>query len=53
MDSTLRGALRVAVLDWAATRGATTLLVTHDAVEATLAGSIQLRVDGGVVRITN
>lgn len=47
MDSSLRAAVRRAVLDWASARGMTTLLVTHDASEAALDGSIQLRLDRG------
>jgi ABC-type sugar transport system ATPase subunit len=50
MDITLRGEIRAMVLKWAAERGTTTLLVTHDAAEATLNGSVQLRVERGVVR---
>lgn len=49
MDSTLRTGIRAAVLAWATAHGMTTLLVTHDAGEATLDGSVQLRVDRGVV----
>lgn len=50
MDIALRGEIRAIVLNWAAERGATTLLVTHDAAEAALNGSVQLRVERGVVR---
>ncbi len=52
MDSTLRNHVRESVLSWAASHGTTTLLVTHDATEATLAGSVQLRVERGQVRVT-
>lgn len=51
MDSALRSDIRSAVLAWAAARGATTLLVTHDASEAVLAGSVQLRMNGGVLTV--
>jgi molybdate/tungstate transport system ATP-binding protein len=50
MDIALRDETRAMVLNWAAERGVTTLLVTHDAAEAALNGSVQLRVEGGVVR---
>ncbi len=53
MDTALRAVTRATTLAWAAAQGATTLLVTHDAAEATLDGSVQLRVDGGTVRITS
>lgn len=49
MDSVLRHEVRTTVLSWAAARGITTLLVTHDASEAELLGSVQLRIDGGVL----
>jgi len=49
MDSTLRAAVRATVLQWAASRGVTTMLVTHDLHEAALDGSLQLRVQDGVV----
>ncbi len=49
MDSALRTGIRSFVLAWAAAHGMTTLLVTHDAGEATLSGSVQLRMDRGVV----
>ena len=49
MDSALRTGIRASVLAWAATRAMTTLLVTHDAGEAMLDGSVQLRVDRGIV----
>ncbi len=49
MDSTLRAGIRVSVLAWAATHGMTTLLVTHDTSEATLDGSIQLRLERGIL----
>lgn len=51
MDSSLRAATRAIVLTWAAGRGATTLLVTHDIAEATREGSVQLRVEQGMVRV--
>lgn len=49
MDSSLRVTWRSAVLAWAKSRGVTTLLVTHDAEEAALAGAIGLRITSGVV----
>ena len=49
MDSTLRATIRSVVLEWAATHGMTTMLVTHDPSEALLTGVTQLRVEGGVV----
>jgi ABC-type sulfate/molybdate transport systems ATPase subunit len=49
MDSALRQQMRTTVLSWAAARNMTTLLVTHDVSEATLTGSVQLRLDGGVL----
>lgn len=49
MDSALRGDIRATVLAWAAAHDMTTLLVTHDAAEAMLPGSVQLRVERGVV----
>ena len=49
MDGALRTAVRASVLAWAATHGMTTLLVTHDAGEAALPGSLQLRVHRGAV----
>lgn len=49
MDSALRGDIRAAVLSWAAAQEMTTLLVTHDAAEASLPGSVQLRVERGIV----
>ncbi|MBC7844560.1 MAG: ATP-binding cassette domain-containing protein [Gemmatimonadaceae bacterium] len=52
MDSALRSDIRTAVLAWAAARGATTLLVTHDASEAARAGSVQLRMHAGVLSVT-
>ena len=52
MDTSLRAVTRATILAWAAAQGATTLMVTHDAAEATLDGSVQLRVDDGTVRIT-
>ena len=51
MDSALRSDIRAAVLSWASARGATVLLVTHDASEAVLAGSVQLRMNGGVLTV--
>ncbi len=51
MDSALRGRIRTTVLAWAAARGATTLLVTHDPQEATLERSVQLHVELGQVRV--
>jgi len=53
MDTSLRAETRATILAWAAAQDATTLLVTHDAAEATLEGSVQLRVDRGTVRITS
>lgn len=50
MDSALRSGMRTAVLEWAVTHGATTMLVTHDAAEATLDGCIGLHVEAGAVR---
>lgn len=50
MDSVLRLEMRPAVLQWAAARRVTTLLVTHDTAEATLHGSVQLRMERGAVR---
>ena len=47
MDSALRAEIRTAVLAWGMARGATTLLVTHDAVEAALDGSVPFRLDRG------
>ena len=49
MDSALRGDMRAAVLAWAVAHDMTTLLVTHDASEAALPGSVQLRVQRGLV----
>ena len=49
MDSALRGGVRTAVLSWAREHGMTTLLVTHDAAEARLPGSVQVRVERGAV----
>ena len=49
MDSALRGDVRAAVLSWAREHGMTTLIVTHDAAEAMLPGSVQLRVERGAV----
>jgi len=49
MDSALRGDMRAAVLAWAAAHDMTTLLVTHDLSEATLPGSVHLRLERGVV----
>lgn len=51
MDARLRGDTRTAVLDWSAARACTTLLVTHDAAEAQLAGGVQLRIDAGTVTV--
>lgn len=51
MDSALRHRVRASVLQWATAFGATTLLVTHDPLEATLDGSAQIRVDRGQVRV--
>ncbi len=51
MDGALRATVRPAVLQWAAARGMTTMLVTHDVQEAALAGSVQLRVTDGVVTV--
>jgi ABC-type sulfate/molybdate transport systems ATPase subunit len=53
MDSSLRGVTSAMVLAWAAGTGATTLLVTHDAAEATLEGSVQLRLEQGMVRASH
>ena len=49
MDSALRAGIRASVLAWAAAHGMTTMLVTHDAREAALSGSVQLRVEQGLV----
>ena len=49
MDAALRDAVRAMVLDWAASRGITTLLVTHDASEAALEAAVRLQVRDGVV----
>ena len=49
MDSALRAGIRASVLAWAAAHGMTTMLVTHDAGEAALSGSVQLRVEQGLV----
>lgn len=49
MDSALRTGIRASVLAWAASHAMTTMLVTHDAGEAALHGSVQLHVDRGVV----
>jgi molybdate/tungstate transport system ATP-binding protein len=49
MDSALRASVRAAVLGWVADRGLTTLLVTHDANEAALPGSVQLRIEKGAL----
>jgi len=51
MDTPLRGGIRSAVLEWSAARGCTTLLVTHDATEAQLAGGVQIRIDAGTVTL--
>ena len=51
MDSALRSDIRSTVLSWAAARGATTMLVTHDASEAVLVGSVQLRMHAGVLTV--
>jgi ABC-type sugar transport system ATPase subunit len=53
MDSALRAHVRSTVLEWAAARGVTTLLVTHDAQEAALPQRVQLQVEGGVVRVVS
>ncbi len=53
MDTSLRAGTRATILSWAATHGATTLLVTHDASEATLEGSVQLRIERGLLQVTN
>ena len=50
MDSALRASVRTAVLAWVADRGLTTLLVTHDANEAALPGSVQLRIERGALQ---
>jgi ABC-type sulfate/molybdate transport systems ATPase subunit len=49
MDTSLRATVRSAVLEWASERGITTLLVTHDAGEAALDGSVQLRLVRGAL----
>lgn len=49
MDGALRDAVRMAVLQWAAVRGVTTLLVTHDAAESALPAAVRLHVAGGRV----
>lgn len=51
MDSALRNRVRASVLQWSANFGATTLLVTHDPLEAALDGSVQIRIDRGQVRV--
>jgi ABC-type sugar transport system ATPase subunit len=51
MDGVLRERTRGVVLAWAAERGITTMLVTHDADEARLAGAMTLRVATGVVSV--
>lgn len=51
MDTSLRAVTRATVLTWAATHGATTLMVTHDASEATLNGSVQLRMERGMLQV--
>ena len=53
MDSALRSDIRATVLAWASTRAATTLLVTHDASEAQLDGSVQLRMQNGVLTVAS
>ena len=50
MDSALRASVRAAVLAWVADRGLTTLLVTHDANEAAMPGSVQLRIERGALQ---
>jgi ABC-type sulfate/molybdate transport systems ATPase subunit len=50
MDSALRGRIRETVLSHASDRGMTTLLVTHDPVEAVREGSVALRIEGGTLR---
>ena len=50
MDSALRASVRTAVLTWVADRGLTTLLVTHDANEAALPDSVQLRIERGALQ---
>ena len=52
MDSSLRAAVRDAVLSWTAARGITTLLVTHDAGEAALPESVRFRMERGVLTST-
>ena len=49
MDGALRAAVRSSVLQWAAARGVTTLLVTHDLQEAALDGSLALQLRDGVL----
>ncbi len=49
MDTSLRATVRGAVLGWASQRGMTTLLVTHDAGEAALAGGVPLRLERGML----
>ena len=49
MDTSLRTTVRAAVLGWASDHGITTLLVTHDAGEAALEDSVQLRLERGVL----
>ena len=49
MDGVLRDAARATVLEWAASRGITTMLVTHDAGEAARDAAVRLQVSGGVV----
>ena len=51
MDSELREGVRTAVLGWAAERCITTLLVTHDAVEAVQVGSVRFHLDRGVLTV--
>lgn len=52
MDSALRGQIRATVLAWATEFGATTLLVTHDTLEAIHDGSVQIRLAAGRIRPT-
>ncbi len=49
MDSALRGSVRAAVLAWASARDISTVLVTHDALEAATLGGVALRMAGGVL----
>lgn len=51
MDAALRDDVRAAVLQWAAARQVTTLLVTHDAGEAAREASVRVRIAEGRVTV--